>query len=1076
VNKLLLLSSLLYFLQRETSAQCSVNALPLGGATTFCVGGSVTIQANALGVSPFTYLWSNGATTPSIDVNTTGNYSVTITDANNCVSTSSAIPVVVRPQPTIYSLKNLGGTICEFEFDGDPTLFGVGITDSDVGVTYTLYKDNVAIEGASGTGIALHFSAKHDPGTYTVKAMNQYGCQSTMGGEAIFSYFNSPQVFDFTGHGQYCASEITKTPITLTESQSNVKYQLVRNDYAVPYAYPWNIDNEFWIQGTSSPIVWEVGATASYKVLAYDPTTTCYRTMNGQIDVSPIPTSSVFSLSGGGTMCASGGLGKSINTSTSTIGIKYQLRRNGVDYRAPLNGTGTSLTWDNIFDDGHYEVWSYSSLETIDCGYAGVSGFGVDISVAKIIASNKTICSKQHTGINISSNFTGAVFNYVVKSTTPNITGYSSGSGDFINQHLVNNSTSTGNVVYTISIVNDCPLAAPIDVTVTVEPLPSATITPASSTTFCSGGSVILNANTGTSLTYQWIKDGTNITGATASSYTATVAGTYSVRVTNSSTTCSTTSTPTVVTVNSLPPATITAGSSTTFCSGGSVILNANTGANLTYQWIKDGTNITGATASSYTATVAGTYSVRVTNSSTTCSTTSTPTVVTVNSLPPATITAASSTTFCSGGSVVLNTNTGTNLTYQWIKDGTNITGATASSYTATVTGTYSVRVTNSSTTCSITSASTVVTVNPLPSATITPASSTTFCSGNSVILNANTGTNLTYQWIKDGINITGASLASYSATLAGSYTVRVTNSNTTCWVVSTAVIVTIKPKPSVTNTNKTICSGDPVNLSLTSDISGATFSWVVQSKSSTISGTTVGATGTTNLINHILTNSSSTAAGSVVYRITPTANSCLGNYKDITITVNANVSKPTITILGSLCDQYVTLRANASGATSYQWSTSNTSQTVNMLSSGNYTVTAYYPNGCSRISDPITITIPTCSDPCEQYANSTNGRVPDPPCLEELQKAELIIEETTAYPNPADDEITVHLPAPAEYDIPVKMYSQFGQTIHLVTIQKGEVKIELTTKDLTGGIYLIQLQLRDQKSFNRKVLVAHNR
>ncbi|HKR05475.1 MAG TPA: fibronectin type III domain-containing protein [Bacteroidia bacterium] len=59
--------------------------------------------------------------------------------------------------------------------------------------------------------------------------------------------------------------------------------------------------------------------------------------------------------------------------------------------------------------------------------------------------------------------------------------------------------------------------------------------------------------------------------------------------------------------------ATITAGGPTTFCSGGSVILSANTGAGFTYQWKKNGAVITGATASAYTAAVSGTYTVVIT-------------------------------------------------------------------------------------------------------------------------------------------------------------------------------------------------------------------------------------------------------------------------------------------------------------------------------------------------------------------------------------------------------------------------------------------------------------------------------
>jgi hypothetical protein len=108
-------------------------------------------------------------------------------------------------------------------------------------------------------------------------------------------------------------------------------------------------------------------------------------------------------------------------------------------------------------------------------------------------------------------------------------------------------------------------------------------------------------------------------------------------------------------------------------------VLNANTGTGLSYQWKLNGTNITGATSSSYTANASGSYTVVVTNAST-CSSTSTATVVTVNTLPTATITPATATTFCQGGSVVLNANTGTGLTYQWFNNATAFSGATAAS------------------------------------------------------------------------------------------------------------------------------------------------------------------------------------------------------------------------------------------------------------------------------------------------------------------------------------------------------------------------------------------------------------
>ncbi|HYV92696.1 MAG TPA: T9SS type A sorting domain-containing protein [Chitinophagales bacterium] len=166
--------------------------------------------------------------------------------------------------------------------------------------------------------------------------------------------------------------------------------------------------------------------------------------------------------------------------------------------------------------------------------------------------------------------------------------------------------------------------------TIASSSLPGASITPGGPTTFCSGGSVTLNAIVAANRAYQWKKGANNISGATLSSYTATTSGHYKVTVTNTLTGCSkTTPNATVVTVNALPAATITPQGPTTFCAGESVMLQANNGAGLTYQWKKGGIYISGATLQNYTATTAGTYKVIVTDANT-CSKTSTGTKVTV--------------------------------------------------------------------------------------------------------------------------------------------------------------------------------------------------------------------------------------------------------------------------------------------------------------------------------------------------------------------------------------------------------------------------------------------------------------
>jgi PKD repeat protein len=144
-----------------------------------------------------------------------------------------------------------------------------------------------------------------------------------------------------------------------------------------------------------------------------------------------------------------------------------------------------------------------------------------------------------------------------------------------------------------------------------VNSLPSSVITPPGPLNFCTGGSVMLNANTGNGLTYQWKKNGNVISGATASAYVASSTGTYKVVVTNSKG-CSKGSSNILVT--GPPAATITAGGPLSFCAGDSVIFTAGNGSGYSWQWKRNGTDINGATGISYSAKTSGSYKVVVTN------------------------------------------------------------------------------------------------------------------------------------------------------------------------------------------------------------------------------------------------------------------------------------------------------------------------------------------------------------------------------------------------------------------------------------------------------------------------------
>lgn len=148
---------------------------------------------------------------------------------------------------------------------------------------------------------------------------------------------------------------------------------------------------------------------------------------------------------------------------------------------------------------------------------------------------------------------------------------------------------------------------------ITVGGKPSATITPSGTDSVCSGTSVLLSANTGNNLTYQWLKNNVPVSGATQSSYTATGSGNYKVTVTRS-TGCSKTSAIKKIVVRQVVNPVIQADGSTTFCNGDSVMLYVSPLTGYTYQWRRNGVDQAGATDTVYYAKRAGTYKVRATD------------------------------------------------------------------------------------------------------------------------------------------------------------------------------------------------------------------------------------------------------------------------------------------------------------------------------------------------------------------------------------------------------------------------------------------------------------------------------
>lgn len=205
-------------------------------------------------------------------------------------------------------------------------------------------------------------------------------------------------------------------------------------------------------------------------------------------------------------------------------------------------------------------------------------------------------------------------------------------------------------------------------------------------------------------------------------------------------------------------------------CEGTSVSLSVSAqGSGLSYQWRLNGQNIPGATMATYqfiaTATAAGVYDVVVSNA---CGSTTSDTVrVTVKERPRITQ-QPQPLTVCAGQRAVFRvTATGSNLRYQWRKNGTAIPGATEATYIIAAvqpadSGLYDVVVSGDCEPPAYSSQARMTVVEP-PVIVQHPQSQTVRV-GQSVTFQVQArGAELQYQWRKNGVAIPGAMQPTYT-------------------------------------------------------------------------------------------------------------------------------------------------------------------------------------------------------------------------------------------------------------------------------------------------------------------------
>jgi len=338
------------------------------------------------------------------------------------------------------------------------------------------------------------------------------------------------------------------------------------------------------------------------------------------------------------------------------------------------------------------------------------------------------------------------------------------------------------------------------------------------------------NVSSGAVYTYQWYysassnnqSNHTAIAGATNREYIASAVGYYSLRVFNSANTnCDTewltqSKTYRILNTSGVQLAALSSTNPTVWCPSEQTTYIQSAGQ-VNGSWQLNGVAIPGSSNIGFTLLNSlGTYTFTRTSSGCTTSASTTITAPT-GTAPTITSNGTQICQFPSGsgfvwGSVVLTAPTGTGYTYVWKKDGSNISGATGSTYTTTGSsggGTFTCAVSINGACLPISNAITVTAGGSGVASTITvtpTATSATICPDGSKLLTGNSGVS-SYVWNLNGVPIPGATSQTYTASAAGAYTLSINNNGCT----STSANFTISLDPvaaQVLNVQNVTCNG----------------------------------------------------------------------------------------------------------------------------------------------------------------------------------------------------------------------------------------------------------------------------
>ena len=318
---------------KDTSNVIGVTIKPLPivsvsnvGPLTFCDGSSVILNASA--IAGYNYVWKEsgvpiaGATASSYQTGQAGIYTVTVTDSNTCLKTSSAKTVAVNPKPVVTAFAG-NTSLCQ----GDTVLLTASAT---AGVTFQWQKNNSNVAGGTNDSLSVILS-----GNYRVLVVNGSNCKDTSALIAV------------TVHALPTATLTNVGAFTFCDGNS-----VTFNANAVAgYNYVWK-ESGVPIAGATTNS-YQTGLAGVYAVTVTDSNTCVKTSLPKIVVVNPKPTINV-------TSTGSIALGNALLIANATPNATFQWQKNNSNI---ANGTHDSLY---VTVMGNYRVIAKTSANCRD--------------------------------------------------------------------------------------------------------------------------------------------------------------------------------------------------------------------------------------------------------------------------------------------------------------------------------------------------------------------------------------------------------------------------------------------------------------------------------------------------------------------------------------------------------------------------------------------------------------------------------------------------------------------------------------------------------------------------------------